>query len=37
VKKKADSKGPWDYYAPVRKIPAAEAFLPVNVQNCAGG
>jgi branched-chain amino acid transport system substrate-binding protein len=37
VKKKADSKGPWDYYAPVRKIPAAEAFLPVNIQNCAGG
>ena len=37
VKKKADSKGPWDYYAPVRKIPAAEAFLPVNVAVCGGG
>ncbi len=36
VKKKADSKGPWDYYAPVRKIPAAEAFLPVNAAVCGG-
>lgn len=30
VKKPADSKAPWDYYAPVRDIPAAEAFLPMN-------
>jgi branched-chain amino acid transport system substrate-binding protein len=36
VKKKADQKAPWDYYTPVRKIPAAEAFLPVNAQACGG-
>lgn len=30
VKTPAESKGPWDYYAPVRTIPAAEAFLPMN-------
>jgi branched-chain amino acid transport system substrate-binding protein len=37
VKKKSDSKAPWDYYAPIRKIPAAEAFLPVNIAACGGG
>lgn len=30
VKKPGESKAPWDYYAPVRDIPAAEAFLPMN-------
>ncbi len=30
VKTPADSKAPWDYYAPVREIPASEAFLPAN-------
>jgi hypothetical protein len=37
VKKNADSKGPWDCYAPIHKIPAAEAFLPVNVAVYGGG
>lgn len=30
VKKPSESKGPWDYYKPVRTIPASEAFLPIN-------
>ena len=30
VKTPAESKAPWDYYAPVQTIPAAEAFLPMN-------
>ena len=30
VKRPEESRGPWDYYAPVRAIPAAEAFLPPN-------
>lgn len=30
VKAPGESKRPWDYYAPVRAIPAAEAFLPMN-------
>ena len=30
VKKPAESKAPWDYYARVRDIPASEAFLPMN-------
>ena len=30
VKKPAESKAPWDYYAPVRVISQAEAFLPAN-------
>ena len=30
VKTPAESKGPWDYYAPVQTIPATEAFLPAN-------
>ena len=30
VKKPEESKAPWDYYAPVRPIKAAEAFLPMS-------
>jgi branched-chain amino acid transport system substrate-binding protein len=30
VKTAAESKKPWDYYQPVRAIPATEAFLPAN-------
>ena len=30
VKAPAESKGPWDYYAPIRRIPADKAFLPAN-------
>ncbi len=30
VKSPAESKAPWDYYAPVQTISAADAFLPVN-------
>ncbi len=36
VKAPAESKQPWDYYAPVRTIPAAEAFLPLNTEACGG-
>ena len=35
VKTPAESKQPWDYYAPVQTIPAAEAFLPIN-PDCKG-
>ena len=34
VKTPAESKAPWDYYAPVRDIPAGEAFLPANKAIC---
>ncbi len=34
VKSPAESKGPWDYYAKVRDIPAAEAFRPQNAEVC---
>jgi len=34
VKAPEDSKAPWDYYTPVRTIPAAEAFLPPNREAC---
>jgi branched-chain amino acid transport system substrate-binding protein len=34
VKTPAESKAPWDYYAKVRDIPAAEAFRPQNTQVC---
>jgi len=34
VKTPAESKAPWDYYAPVRDIKAAEAFQPVNTAVC---
>ncbi len=30
VKSPAESKAPWDYYAPVQTISAGDAFLPVN-------
>jgi ABC-type cobalamin/Fe3+-siderophores transport system ATPase subunit len=30
VKAPAESKAPWDYYAPIATLPAAEAFLPMN-------
>ncbi len=36
VKTPAESKEPWDYYAPVRLIPAADAFLPPNREACGG-
>jgi len=36
VKAPAESKVPWDYYVPVRTIPAAEAFLPINKEVCGG-
>ncbi len=36
VKAPGESKEPWDYYAPVRTIPAAEAFLPPNREACGG-
>jgi branched-chain amino acid transport system substrate-binding protein len=34
VKSPSQSKGAWDYYAPVRDIPASEAFLPANTAAC---
>lgn len=34
VKTPAESRHPWDYYQPLRTIPAAQAFLPVNAQAC---
>ena len=36
VKAPGESREPWDYYNPVRTIPAAEAFLPVNREVCGG-
>jgi len=36
VKSPADSKEPWDDYAPVRTIPANDAFLPANREACGG-
>ena len=36
IKKPEESKEPWDYYAPVRTIPAADAFLPANGEACGG-
>ena len=36
VKTPDESKEPWDYYTPVRTIPASEAFLPVNREACGG-
>jgi branched-chain amino acid transport system substrate-binding protein len=30
VKSPAESKAPWDYYAPIGSLPASEAFLPIN-------
>jgi branched-chain amino acid transport system substrate-binding protein len=34
VKTPAESKGPWDYYKVVKRIPAAEAFPSVELQAC---
>ncbi|WP_375779438.1 ABC transporter substrate-binding protein [Bradyrhizobium sp. ma5] len=34
VKTPAESKRPWDYFEPIREIPASEAFLPMN-EACA--
>lgn len=34
VKSAADSRAPWDYYTPLRTIPADEAFLPINRVSC---
>jgi branched-chain amino acid transport system substrate-binding protein len=35
VKKPSESKGEWDLYSPVAKIPAAEAFPPADKQACS--
>jgi branched-chain amino acid transport system substrate-binding protein len=34
VKKQAESKYPWDYFAIKATIPAAEAFQPLASVNC---
>lgn len=34
VKGKAESKGAWDYYTPIRTIPSNEAFLPLETSAC---
>ena len=34
VKKKSESKGPWDYYKTVATIPAAEAWRPLDQGEC---
>jgi branched-chain amino acid transport system substrate-binding protein len=34
VKKPSESKAQWDYYKMVRKIPAAEAWRPIDQGNC---
>ena len=34
VKKPAESKGEWDIYKLVQKIPAAQAFRPLEEGNC---
>jgi branched-chain amino acid transport system substrate-binding protein len=34
VKKPAESKYPWDYYKPIRTIPADEAFRPMAEGKC---
>ncbi len=36
VKPPAASKGPWDLYAPLSTLPAAQAFLPINPACVAG-
>lgn len=35
VKSPAESKGPWDYYKVLRRIPAAEAAQPLSESKCA--
>ncbi len=34
VKTPADSTAPWDYYTPIRTVPAAEAFRPEGSGDC---
>jgi branched-chain amino acid transport system substrate-binding protein len=34
VKDPSESKGRWDYYKPLRTIPATEAFLPLQPDKC---
>jgi branched-chain amino acid transport system substrate-binding protein len=34
VKKPEESKKPWDYYKLVQKIPASEAWRPLDEGNC---
>lgn len=34
VKKPADSKGPWDYFEVVSRIPASQAFRPIEQGGC---
>ena len=34
VKQPGESKGPWDYYKPVRTIPGEEAFRPMEQGEC---
>jgi branched-chain amino acid transport system substrate-binding protein len=35
VKSEAESKYPWDYYKPIRKVTAEEAFGPEDQSQCA--
>lgn len=35
VKSPEESKGPWDYYKLLRRIPAAEAFKPIDTDACS--
>lgn len=35
VKAPGDSKGTYDYYKPLRTVPAAEAFRPLERGGCA--
>ena len=35
VKKPSESKRDWDYYTLVRKIPAEQAFRPLNQGGCS--
>ena len=34
VKTPAEQHYPWDYYRPVRTIPADQAFLPIQQGGC---
>jgi branched-chain amino acid transport system substrate-binding protein len=36
VRKPGEAREPWDYYEPIRAIPAEEAFLPINMEKCGG-
>ncbi len=35
VKSPAESKGPWDYYKTVARVPADKAFLPLEKSTCS--